>query len=162
VAPNLAASVPIPSEYTLPHTTPLSAVLDVAHKFGGADYREAIEFLVDWSEKNPLLRNQPHAGVQTVWKYEVELPEGRQLFWAVYPHQHKIDMHFTNFGRFSGAAEKKALRDRLEAMPGLRENELPEDRRSVLALSALDGPESRKAFVDVMAWVLEELENNGS
>jgi len=140
----------------LPVSTPLSSVLDVATKFGGAEYREAVEFLVSWSEAHPLLVNQPHTGMQSVWKYEVKLPAGTYLFWAVYPHQKKIDMHFTNLSRFADPSEREALRARLKAIPGLTKRHLPDETPTVLSLSTLATQEARQAFVDVMKWVLQE------
>ena len=141
----------------MPRTIPLSAVLDSAHKCGGNEYCEAITFLVDWSESNSQLRNRPHSGVQTVWKYELSSRAGTPLFWAVYPHQKKIDLHFMRLIPFNTAPERDALRVRLKSMPGLKQGALPSETPTVLRLSALDTQETRVAFLDVLTWALNKV-----
>ena len=138
-------------------TIPLTAVLEAAHKFGGREYCEAIRFLVDWSEGNSLLHNRPHGGVQTVWKYELSSRAGNPLFWAVYPHQKKIDLHFMRLSPFDTALERDALRVRLKSMPGLKQGALPSETPTVLRLSALDTQETRVAFLDVLTWALDRV-----
>ena len=135
-------------------------VLDVAYEKGGHQYRDCLRDLIAWSERQPRLVAREHEATgeteaQTVIKYVIDDGDGSTpVFWAAYPHQHKIDLYFLKEPPFEDERERKEARTILRGLVGANDETLPPDQIKTLRLDALTTEDAREGLHAFLGWAL--------